>query len=77
MTVNEIYLKIGQLMYDSIDIENWEKAVLKIEIQEKYIGTNFAYFLNNGDKKSSKLIKEANFSDSIFGLKSPFGPKIK
>ncbi|WP_428654234.1 hypothetical protein [Runella sp.] len=68
MTVNEIYLEIGQTIYNSIEVEDWEKAILNIEIQEKYLGTYFYYFLKNNDKKSVKLIKGPNFSNFIFEL---------
>jgi hypothetical protein len=70
MTVNEIYLEIGQAIYDSIEVEDWERAILNIEIQDKYLGTHFVYFLKNNVKKSAKLIKEPNFADSIFELHS-------
>lgn len=68
MTVNEIYLVIGQSMYDSIDDVRWIEANLNIEIQEKYIGTNLYYTTINDEKKSIKLLKEPNFSDSVHEL---------
>ncbi len=44
MTVDEIYLKIGQEVFNVIESENWEKAYLQIEISNGVVGYTGDYF---------------------------------
>jgi hypothetical protein len=48
MTVDEIYNKIGQAIVDSIEVKNWDKAQLHLEV----VGTSvdFKGYLNENER---------------------------
>ncbi len=59
MTVNEIYLEFGQVLYDSIPDEDWKIAYLFIMRLENTARFN-AYYLSELDEKIG--IQARNFS---------------
>lgn len=68
MTVNEIYLEIGQNIYNLIEDDEFLNATLKIERQDKYVGYNGYYFNIKNERKYLDVRNLEINSDSIHEL---------
>lgn len=62
MTVDEIYLKIGQEIFNVIESENWEKALLEFEVVGDGVVGYTGDYIENSNKKE---IDVENIDDDI------------
>lgn len=70
MTINEIYLEIGQNIYNIIEDDDFVEATLMIERLEKFVAYKGSCNMLNGNKKSLDVRYLEINSNSIHTLHS-------